>query len=246
MTIMINQQDIIQFNKTGYPIATNLITQFTNWARIWMSSNNTNKRKRKIYPHENKRETDIRTRTNHYDQEHHLYKPLPPPTPAQRSNLYRATCQKLRLNKANNNHYIANSNSCQPRHPIIDRKLTLGAILHVRSFWDNLERDIYQELSNSIHYIAPSKRFPFNPDRPGSLYLPKASNKRTISGQSHSRESFASSKVIYTTIPTSKKHVSVRIQPIDVPRVHRRPMEDDDDIPLGSLQFGRYRPSPLR
>lgn len=208
------QQDIIKFNTKGYPIATNFLSQFTSWAKIWMSptSNKSIPRKRKNTSTSITRETDIRSRINYYEQPE-------PITLTQRISLYKSTCQKLR----------PSNKSCS-----VKRLIHLGDILHVRNFWDRLEAMVYQESSkkSTAYYLPPSKRLPFNPDKPGSIYLPRKQKKSVVTYTSNSlpkkRPSFASSTIVYTS-----KNNTIQILPATIlPSI-----EDDDDVPLGSLQF---------
>lgn len=216
---MATKQEVISYK--NHPITTTFLSQFTNWAKIWMSPSKICRKRRN--PSITSRETDIRSRTNYYEP--------PPPAPlappatkyedlvsnSQKALLYRATCQKLR--PANNQL----------------RKLThLGDILHVRKFWDDLEMIVYKDLSNTSHYVPPSKRLPFNPDKPGSIFLPRKSRKN-IDTSKHRRRSFASSTIVFNS--TEKN--SVQVLPLIVPQV------DDDDVPLGALHFSNSKLSPL-
>ncbi|KAI9344753.1 hypothetical protein BD770DRAFT_397430 [Pilaira anomala] len=214
------QQDIIKFNTKGYPIATNFLSQFTSWAKIWMSPISTNKSKTILLPRKRKntstsitRETDIRSRINYYEQPE-------PITLTQRISLYKSTCQKLRP---------TTNKTCS-----VKRLIHLGDILHVRNFWDRLEAMVYQDSFKKATtlYLPPSKRLPFNPDKPGSIYLPRKQKKSVVTYTSNSlpkkRPSFASSTIVYTS-----KNNTIQILPATILPF----IEDDDDVPLGSLQF---------
>lgn len=231
--MLVSQHHRYSSSYPARPIASNFLTQFTNWAKIWVSSSSPSftPRKRKLISIDttNFRETDIRSRVNYYDQSCSSLDTTIP-TISQRASLYRATCQKLR-----------------PNHSKLTR---LGDIIHVRRFWDNLEKLVYQEMSNTNHhYVPPSKRMPFNPDKLGSLYRPKKSRKLPPSHfQKRRRPSFSSSTIVYTL--TTKQHVQIlpllitcRILPRpQVPQtmkrvVHQQQQDDDDDVPLGALLF---------
>lgn len=215
--MMATKQDIVTYK--NYPMATTFLSQFTNWAKIWISPSKI-PRKRRNTSTSITRETDIRSRINYYE---------PPAQPqyddlipnSQKAFLYRATCQKLR-----------------PANNQLTRKLVhLGDILHVRKFWDDLEMIVYQDLSNTSHYLPPSKRLPFNPDKPGSIYLPRKSKRNIIALKlQQNRRSFASSTIVYSN--TGKQNI-VQVLPLIVPQ------EDDDDVPLGSLHFSNSKQSPL-
>ena len=192
------RQEVLLYNNTT-PIAHNFLSTFTKWAKIWISSSTSTMipRKRKIET----REMDVRPRKSYQDA------PCVVPV-SQRVNLYQLTCQKLRP-------------TTSPK-----RLRKLGDILHVRHFWDDLERLVYHELSANSHYIPPTKRLPFSPDKPGSIYLPRKS-KRNLDAQRspNTRKSFASSTIVYNSIGECNTLVPVIIE------------EDDDDIPLGSLKL---------
>ncbi|KAI9273446.1 hypothetical protein EDC94DRAFT_511089 [Helicostylum pulchrum] len=198
-----SQQEIIKFNNKSYPLANKFLSQFTSWAKIWMSPITS-------------RDTDIRSRTNYYD---HL-----PPQPetlsiSQRTALYRATCQKLRPTTTTSNN--------------IRKLVHLGDILHVRNFWDYLESIVYQDVSQNSQYLPPSKRLPFNPDKPGSIYLPRKQKKSvvtytTAASLPRKRQSFASSTIVYSN---GGKHI-IKVLPVAIVLP-----EDDDDVPLGALHF---------
>ncbi|KAI8639323.1 hypothetical protein BD408DRAFT_421589 [Parasitella parasitica] len=230
-----------------HPTASNSLLQFVNWAKFWVSSSSPRSptftpEKETLFQIDTKiiRDTDIRSRSNYYD-------PLRPdlsltssnliPTSSQRASLYRATCQKLRSNNHRSN------------------LIRLGDVIHIRRFWDSLEKLIYyQEMCGSSHrYIAPSKRMPLNLDKPGSLFGPKRSrNTPPCHFQRQPRPSFSSSTNVYTL--TTKRHIQIlpayvncRIQPGSQVRqqtsnkfVHLQQQhtgDDDDDIPLGALSF---------
>lgn len=218
--------DLLQLNRNSasYPMSNNFLTTFTKWAKIWMSSSTNIPCKRKIAPNPQIRDTDIRARINYYDQ--------PPPPPyqqqlqrdvpvSQRTHLYRATCLKLRPNASPT------------------RKLfRLGDILHVRRFWDTLEKLVYQDLSSTPQYTPPSQRLPFNPDKPGSVFLPRKS-KRNLAAFRHlsspKRKSFASTTIVYNN---SSRNNIIKVLPVVVPQ------DDDDDVPLGALDFSNSKSSP--
>ncbi|GAA5806754.1 hypothetical protein MFLAVUS_000102 [Mucor flavus] len=214
-----SQQDIVKFGNKSYPIANKFLSQFTSWAKIWMSpSPNKLPRKRKNTSSMT-RDTDIRSRTNYYDQ------PQPETLSlSQRTTLYRATCQKLRPN-----------NNCNS----IRKLVHLGDILHVRNFWDHLETIVYQDVSQNSQYLPPSKRLPFNPDKPGSIYLPRKQKKSVVTYTSASlprkRQSFASSTIVYSN---QGKHI-IKVLPVAIVLP-----EDDDDVPLGALHFSNLKSSP--
>jgi hypothetical protein len=222
------QKDLLQLNRASYqPMANNfLTTTLTKWAKIWVSVSNI-PCKRKISPTEGCRETDIRSRINYYDQpqQQNNLKTIPNLTSSSATGLYRATCQKLR----------PNSN--------VKRLVYLGDILHVRKCWDNLEKVLYQDLSNSPHYVPPTQRLPFNPEKPGSIYLPRKS-KRNLAAFRHlsspKRQTFASSTIVYNN---SDKNI-IKVLPIVAPVP---PQDDDDDVPLAALDLFSYsNSSPLR
>lgn len=117
---------------------------------------------------------------------------IEPNTTTTLSWLYRITCYKLQPNT---------------------KKKALGDVLHIRKFWQDLEAHIYQE-----HNI---KRVPFDPDLPGSVYLPKKSRKRI---KTIKREPYASTYIVYTF---KKDHIETK----------SLNEEDDDNVPLGILRF---------
>ncbi|KAL9549855.1 hypothetical protein MBANPS3_005005 [Mucor bainieri] len=230
--MFVSQHNRYSASYTARPIASNFLTQFTAWAKVWMSSSRSltalsSSRKRKLIFMDTThfRDTDIRSRVNYYDQPHYTHYSIP--TSSQRASLYRSTCQKLR-----------------PNHSKLTR---LGDIIHVRHFWDDLEKLAYPDLTSSTnyHYVAPSKRVPFNPDKLGSLYRPRRSKKLPPMHYQHKpkRPSFGSSTIHVQILPI---HVNCRISPRPrVPQAMRRLVhqhdeqeeDDDDDVPLGALQF---------
>ncbi|KAI9485725.1 MAG: hypothetical protein EXX96DRAFT_546224 [Benjaminiella poitrasii] len=226
-----------------------LLTQFTNWAKLWVSTtitedSNIPRKRKSISQHQmetNTRETDIRTR-HHYEEPQSQIQPQPqelPLTTTQSMFLYSITCQKLR------------------RHPKPTQRVfcCLGDIIHVRHIWDKLEKLIYEQQQyntiNTTEYLPPTKRFPFNPDRPGSLYCPKSSPRRR---QNSKRNSFASSTIIYTLISNEEDLTleRIRVSPVRTEMHNNNNTsnnsddnkndedDDDDDVPLVSL-LGRHR-----
>ncbi|CAO3628340.1 unnamed protein product [Mucor fragilis] len=238
--MLVSQHHRYSSSHAARPIASNFLTQFTAWAKVWMSSSTSlpalsSSRKRKLIlmntPHF--RDTDIRSRVNYYDQSHYTHSTVP--TSLQRASLYRSTCQKLR-----------------PNHSKLTR---LGDMIHVRHFWDDLEKLAFPDLTSSTshHYVAPSKRVPFNPDKLGSLYRPRRSKKLPPMHlqQKRKRPSFGSSTIVYTLTPNQHvqilpTHINSRISLRPrVPQAMRglvhqhdkQEEDDDDDVPLGALQF---------
>lgn len=211
------QQDLLKLNNSSYPIANNFLTTFTKWAKIWVSSSTIIPCKRRIAPTET-RETDIRSRINYYDQPQHDSMAIPK---SKSTSLYRATCQKLRP-------------STSPTRSLV----YLGDILHVRKCWDHLERIIYQDVCKSPQYLPPSQRLPFDPEKPGSVYLPRKS-KRNLAAFRHltlpKRKPFAS------TIVYNHSQNVIKVSPVvsSVP-------QDDDDVPLATLNLFYSKSSPLR
>ncbi|CAO3642387.1 unnamed protein product [Mucor hiemalis] len=221
-----SRTDLLQLNRksASYPMSNNFLTTFTKWAKIWMSAstNSSIPCKRKIAPNQQARDTDIRARINYYDQSQLQPQQRDVPS-SQRTHLYRATCLKLRPNASPT------------------RKLfRLGDILHVRKFWDKLESLVYQDLSNTPQYLPPSQRLPFNPDKPGSIFLPRKS-KRNLAAFRHlsspKRKSFASTTIVYNN---SSRNNIIKVLPVVVPQ------DDDDDVPLGALDFSNSKASPYR
>lgn len=226
------QTDLIQLNNKNPPcppMSSSFLSQFTSWAKVWMSSpKKSTPRKRKIIAvdnHPNARDdnNDIRSRTH---QQHNSSLHI---SNSQRFSLYRATCQKLR-----------------PNHNQPTNLSSLGDIIHVRKFWDHLERLVYQDVGNISHYVAPSKRLPFNPDKPSWLYKKKASSKRRIMLSNNplpKRKSFASSTIVYIPSPPQQKNsknVNIQVVPIlhrQIPNYYNTQQDDDDDddVPLGAL-----------
>ncbi|GAN01033.1 hypothetical protein MAM1_0004c00464 [Mucor ambiguus] len=237
--MFVSQHHRYSSSYTTRPISSTFLTQFTAWAKVWMSSSTSlpalsSSRKRKLILMDTThfRDTDIRSRVNYYDQSHCIHTI---PTSSQRASLYRSTCQKLR-----------------PNHSKLTR---LGDMIHVRHFWDDLEKLAFPDLTSNTnhHYVAPSKRVPFNPDKLGSLYRPRRSKKLPPLHfqQKQKRPSFGSSTIVYTLTPNQH----VQILPIHINcRISSRPRvpqamgrlvhqhdeqeeDDDDDVPLGALQF---------
>ncbi|KAI9279113.1 hypothetical protein BY458DRAFT_503185, partial [Sporodiniella umbellata] len=93
---------------------------------------------------------------------------------SQKTYLYQLTCHKL-----------------QPSH---HSKKALGDVLHIRKFWEDLETEIYQ---HEISFVPSTRRIPFDPDIPGSVYLPKKSKKK-IAAHKKVRESYALSHIAHT------------------------------------------------
>ncbi|KAG2211636.1 hypothetical protein INT47_008733 [Mucor saturninus] len=215
MMMMATKQDMVSYK--SHPMATTFLSQFTNWAKIWMSPSSKIPRKRRNTSTSIGRETDIRSRTNYYEPpslKPHYEEFL---ASSQKALLYRATCQKLR-----------------PANNQFTRKLVrLGDILHVRKFWDDLEMIVYKDLSSTSQYLPPSKRLPFNPDKPGSIYLPRKSKRNTNTASLKTqRRSFASSTIVYSNTTGN----IVRVLPL-IPQLDD---DDDDDVPLGALHFFPY------
>lgn len=239
--MLVSQHHRYSSSCTAPPLASNFLTQFTNWAKIWVSSSSASlpalpsSRKRKLILMDTThfRDTDIRSRVNYYDQSYYIHNAIP--TSSQRASLYRSTCQKLR-----------------PNHSKLTR---LGDMIHVRHFWDDLEKLAFPDLTSNTnyHYVAPSKRVPFNPDKLGSLYRPKRSKKLPPVHllQKRKRPSFGSSTIVYTLTPNQHvqilpTNITCRTSPRPgVPQTMKRFVhlqdeqeeDDDDDVPLGALQF---------
>lgn len=190
MTLTSQQQDMIQFSnrKSSYPIATKFISQFSTWAKFWLSAKKDKKTKRKtIHPAHNKSLDAI--------------------PHSQRDLLYQVTCHKLRPN--------ANK-----------KTFSLGDVLHIRKFWEKIERLIYQ---HEMGYVPSTKRIPFNPDIPGSIYLPKRSRKHIL--PKTRREPFASTHIVYT--------FKQDINSIETQQLISDDDDDDDNVPLGILHFSK-------
>ncbi|KAK4516284.1 uncharacterized protein ATC70_011254 [Mucor velutinosus] len=238
--MLVSQHHRYNSSYTARPTASNFLTQFTAWAKVWISSSTSlaalspsRKRKLILMDTAHFRDTDIRSRVNYYDQAHSIHNTVP--TISQRASLYRSTCQKLR-----------------PNHSKLTR---LGDMIHVRHFWDDLEKLAFPDLTSNTnhHYVAPSKRVPFNPDKLGSLYRPKRSKKLPpmYFQQKRKRPSFGSSTIVYTQTPNQHVqilpiHITCRIPPHRrVPQAMRglvhqhdeQEDDDDDDVPLGALQL---------
>ncbi|CEP18986.1 hypothetical protein [Parasitella parasitica] len=239
--MLVSQQHRYNSSYSTHPFASNFLTQFANWARIWVSSSPRSPaftpRKRKLFLIDTKtiRDTDIRSRSNFYNQSHFNISSSSSnavPTSSQRASLYRATCQKLRPTNHHSN------------------LIHLGDIINVRHFWDDLEELIYEEMCGSSHrYVAPSKRMLFNPDKSSSK---RSRNIPACHSQKKTRPSFSSSTIVYTL--TTKQHIQIlpicvncRIQPRSQMLqskkfVYQQPqqnhcVDDDDNIPLGALSF---------
>jgi hypothetical protein len=226
-----SQQDLIKYYNQKPTPATNFLSQFTSWAKIWMSSSSssTNKkipRKRKTSnitnnrsQEEKNREMDIRSRINYYGEQ----QPQPQMSQREISSLYRATCQKLRTSSSK---------------PAKGRRL--GDILHIRNLWDELEQHVYKDLCQAPHYLPPSKKVPFNPDKPGSIYLPRISKRHIIAFTLQikpKRRSFASSTIVYISTPSSAEQRSIiKVLTAVTPKAQiQEDEDDDDDVPLGAL-----------
>lgn len=229
------QTDLIQMNNKNQscpPMTTSFLSQFKSWAKIWMTSpKKSTPRKRKIIAVDYQ-ETGghIRSSASRTHPCHSLYI-----SHSQQASLYRLTCQKLR-----------------PNHNQPTKLSSLGDIIHVRKIWDHLEWEVYQDLCNTNDYMTPSKRLPFNPDKPSWLYKKKASSKRhTMILNTHNplpkRKSFASSTIVYISSPQqNNKNVNIKVAPIvQPPHYHNTRItkqdnnndddDDDDDVPLGAL-----------
>ncbi|KAI8367803.1 hypothetical protein EDC96DRAFT_574438 [Choanephora cucurbitarum] len=196
----------------------NFLSQLSNWAKIWLSSSHTQVRnplacRAKVAPvFDPIKQTDALCQSPiRYDT----------PSESQLTHLYRLTCQKL-VRKPN-----------QIERPTRIRRL--GDLVNVRTFWDLLEAMVYQEISNSKNYNPPSKRVPFYPDRPGSLFMPKRSKRYVIQmvhNQAHTlkRRSFASTTIIYT------------LSDKDVQQSTIEPNEDaEDSVPLETLRLRKHK-----
>ncbi|CAO3688437.1 unnamed protein product [Rhizopus stolonifer] len=193
MVVSSQHQDIIQLShrKSNYPIATKFISQFSSWAKFWLSTNEkTNHQKRKKIDSVDKDVEDISI--------------------SQRAHLYQLTCNKL-----------------QPSH---HSKKALGDVLHIRKFWQELETAIYQ---HEISFVPSTKRIPFDPDIPGSVYLPKKSRKK-MTAHKKVRESYALSHMAHTF----KQDINL----IETKSLISQKDDDDDNVPLGILRFSKKSP----
>lgn len=228
-TTRYSQHNFIKYTSPKLTASSNFLSQVTSWAKVWMSSSNTTEkripRKRKTSSISSsssleRREMDIRSRINYYEQKHQ--QPSQPQlqlTQRDLSNLFRATCQKLRPNS-------------------LSKARRLGDILHIRKLWDQLEPQVYQELGQQPHYLPPSKRTPFNPEKPGSAYLPRRS-KRHIMVFAHfsrpKRSTFASTTIVYISQNNIIKMVPLIVASAPAQQKVEDSDEDDDDVPLGAL-----------
>ncbi|CEG72885.1 hypothetical protein RMATCC62417_08367 [Rhizopus microsporus] len=209
MSLASEHQDIIQFSnrKSSYPMTSNFISHFASWAKFWLTVND------KTIPHKRKLFHRSEHKAPHVSVENNSIIPV-----TQRAHLYRATCHKLRPNQSNSK-----------------KSFTLGDILHIRKFWENLENLIYQ---NERDYIPSVKRIPFNPDIPGSVYLPKKSRKQIVTNKN--RQPYACSNIVYTF-----KHDidTIETQPITSTYTHSSNNicddDDDDDVPLAILHLSK-------
>ncbi|KAI7903820.1 uncharacterized protein BX663DRAFT_505331 [Cokeromyces recurvatus] len=218
-----------------------LLRQLTNWAKLWITPpNNQIPCKRKIEnngQHQvewNTRETDIRSRVNYYkeeeeEEEGRMF--------VNSSSSITTTTTTTTIISQKNSSLFLYSITCQKLLRQRQKRLYLGAIIQIRHFWDKLEKSLYNHHDNC--YLPPSKRFPFNPDRPGSLYSSKSSPLQQLYNKRNHRKSFASSTIVYTLISDNEDHLHVSPASSITNNITYNNDDDDDDdddnIPLGTL-----------
>ncbi|KAI8371821.1 hypothetical protein BD560DRAFT_395531 [Blakeslea trispora] len=188
----------------------NFLSQLSNWAKIWISSQTRNPLacRAKVTP-----VSEQTKQTESFDSSTQQIKEIP--TEAELTRLYRLTCQKL-IKKPN-------------QADRLSRLKRLGDLVNVRSFWNILEEMVYQDISSSNNYSPPTKRMPFHPDKPGSLFMPKRSKRyviHMIHNQTHAskRKSFASTTIIYTILDKDVQQSTIE-----------HDGDAEDCIPLGTL-----------